>query len=104
MGLSTSIHRRRRRRGEMPTAAAAIRNHCLECCGGNGVDVRECTGAECWLYPWRFGQRPDTAARAGEVVDMVYASRERQHTGAGFSCGASDSAQVVSVQKGECDA
>lgn len=77
MELSTGVHRRRRRPGEMPTAATAIRNHCLECVGYDAAEVRRCTAPECWLYPWRFGKGPATAARVGEIVDHGAITEDR---------------------------
>ena len=68
--MRTGIRRRRRKAGEYPTAAAAIRNHCLECVCYNANEVRLCTAPECWLFPWRFGTKPGTAAAAGERVDF----------------------------------
>ena len=68
--LRTNVHRRRREKGEFPTASAAIRNHCLECVGYQTNEVRLCTAPKCWLYPWRFGMKPQTAAKSGETVDF----------------------------------
>lgn len=37
----------------------AIRAFCLDCCGGNSYEVRECTAREkCALYPFRLGKNP----------------------------------------------
>lgn len=33
--------------------ASAIKLFCLECVGGCRKDVRECTAADCALYPFR---------------------------------------------------
>jgi hypothetical protein len=54
----TKIVRRRRDPQETPTARAAIRNHCLECCGYIASEVTLCTAPQCWLYPWRQGKTP----------------------------------------------
>jgi hypothetical protein len=66
--LSTRIHRRRRKRGEEPTGAAACRNFCLECSGYNDAEIERCSIWQCWLYPWRFGVKPETAAKEGKNV------------------------------------
>lgn len=34
---------------------AAMRAHCLECCGYESAEVGRCTGATCALYPYRGG-------------------------------------------------
>lgn len=36
----------------------AIREFCLECCGGSAATVRECTAPNCALYAFRFGKNP----------------------------------------------
>ena len=50
------------------TILKAIREHCLECCGGSTNAVRHCTPIireagmrECELYPYRFGKDLDPA-------------------------------------------
>jgi hypothetical protein len=68
--LSTRVRRRRRQPREFSTAATAIRNHCLECCGYDAAEVERCTCPACWLYPWRFKCSPRVAQHAGRVVDF----------------------------------
>lgn len=34
---------------------AAIRAHCLMCCGWQYVEVENCTATTCPLYPYRLG-------------------------------------------------
>lgn len=42
----------------------AIREKCLDCCGGNAYEVRVCTAGDgCSLYPFRFGKNPYRAKR-----------------------------------------
>ena len=46
----------------------AIRKKCLDCCCGSAAAVRFCTcdgvnSTRCHLWPYRFGVRPETAAR-----------------------------------------
>lgn len=36
----------------------AIREFCLECCGGSSNDVKTCTAPRCPLYAFRFGKNP----------------------------------------------
>lgn len=38
--------------------AKAIREFCLQCCGGSAADVRGCTSTICPLKPFRFGKNP----------------------------------------------
>ena len=45
--------------GHMPMApAAAIRAHCLDCCGGSSDEVRKCTAVRCPSWPFRLGANP----------------------------------------------
>ena len=37
---------------------AAIRKHCLECCGGSSNEVELCTAHGCHLYHFRMGVDP----------------------------------------------
>jgi hypothetical protein len=37
---------------------AAIRAHCLDCCGGSSDEVRKCTAARCPSWPFRTGVNP----------------------------------------------
>lgn len=36
----------------------AIRKKCLECVCGSSEDVKACTIADCYLYPFRLGKNP----------------------------------------------
>lgn len=36
----------------------AIREFCLECCGGSSAEVKSCTATKCPLYAFRFGRNP----------------------------------------------
>jgi len=38
------------------TRKRAIRLKCLECCAGNGADVRRCGITGCTLWPYRLGK------------------------------------------------
>jgi len=42
---------------------AAIRLHCLECCGGSRKEVEECTAPECVLFGFRLGTKPKRGAK-----------------------------------------
>jgi hypothetical protein len=45
--------------GHAPMApAAAIRAHCLDCCGGSSDEVRKCTAVRCPSWPFRAGANP----------------------------------------------
>lgn len=67
----TRLHMRRRRPGEVPSAAWAIANHCAECCGWSadglgsvGANVEACPARECWLWPWRSSKLDATEMEA----------------------------------------
>lgn len=47
----------------MKTPIKAIRAKCLDCSGDSPKKVKLCHIPECALYPYRFGVRPDTAAK-----------------------------------------
>lgn len=36
----------------------AIREKCLDCCCGNGSEVRKCIAMDCPLWPFRMGTNP----------------------------------------------
>lgn len=36
----------------------AIREKCLDCCGGSTSEVKECTAERCPIYPFRLGKNP----------------------------------------------
>lgn len=36
----------------------AIREKCIDCCGGSTLEVKECTAESCPIYPFRFGKNP----------------------------------------------
>lgn len=40
-----------------PSPMKAIRAKCLECVGFNSVEIKNCLGYNCVLYPYRFGHR-----------------------------------------------
>lgn len=41
----------------------AIREFCLDCCGGVSGEVKLCPATKCTLYPFRFGKNPYRAKR-----------------------------------------
>jgi hypothetical protein len=45
--------------GHAPMApTAAIRAHCLDCCGGSSDEVRKCMAVRCPSWPFRVGVNP----------------------------------------------
>ena len=50
--------------GEHPTPGKSIRTYCLWCAGQSSAEARHCPAALCALWPWRFGQRPETRGLA----------------------------------------
>ena len=42
----------------------AIRDYCLECCGGSHNEVKFCQIERCPLYAFRFGKNPYRKCRA----------------------------------------
>lgn len=47
-----------------PSMAKAIRKKCLDCSGGQAMEVRECWAESCPLFPYRFGANPKAAIKA----------------------------------------
>lgn len=45
------------------TPLKAIRQHCIECSGGNKLEVSKCPVTECSLYAFRRGKNPYRTAR-----------------------------------------
>jgi hypothetical protein len=41
----------------------AIREFCLDCCGGSSVMVKGCSAPDCALYAFRLGKNPYRAKR-----------------------------------------
>ena len=55
-----------------PSQLKAIREKCLDCCGGVGGEVRDCHIVKCPLWPYRFGCSPKSAANQKEpYYDIV---------------------------------
>jgi hypothetical protein len=43
------------------TPVKAIRAKCLDCCGGDKPEVRDCAAINCPLHPYRMGRNPNRA-------------------------------------------
>ena len=41
----------------------AIREFCIECCGGVSNEVKTCPAVNCKLYAFRFGKNPNRPKR-----------------------------------------
>lgn len=52
-----------------PSVLKAVRLHCIECNGGSLKATKLCPMAHCRLFPFRFGQMPNTARAKGKLVD-----------------------------------
>lgn len=55
------------------SARRAIRRNCRDCSNDSPTLIRECPCVDCALWPFRFGVKPETAERRGEVVDPARA-------------------------------
>ncbi len=77
---SRKIVRRRRRRGELFTMQAAIRNHCLECMGweNGSKEVAECSDRQCHLWPYRFGVARRKQQKATFIVQEELQAAQEQ--------------------------
>ena len=43
---------------KLKTPIKAIRELCLDCCGGSYKEVKYCVIQNCPVYPYRMGKRP----------------------------------------------
>ena len=43
---------------EKVSMAKAVREYCLQCGGGQPVEVRDCRVTDCPLFAYRFGRNP----------------------------------------------
>lgn len=43
---------------EIKSPVKAIRAFCLDCCGSNSNEVKNCTSRTCQLKPFRLGKNP----------------------------------------------
>lgn len=50
------------------TPLKAIRAKCLDCSAGIMAEVRLCPVANCALYPYRMGKRPNTQPRQEQLA------------------------------------
>lgn len=66
---SQHVFPRTSKAGRRVSPLKVIRRHCLECCGNSPTEVERCSCPDCLLWPWRFGMRPETAAKHGKPVD-----------------------------------
>jgi hypothetical protein len=46
----------------------AIRRKCLDCSGGQSVEVKLCEAVACPLWPFRAGRHPYTKSRVQEAI------------------------------------
>jgi len=65
--LSSYIRAYKRKMQRRTSPLRAIRRFC-RICAGAPRDVRDCTAEHCPLWPFRFGVKPETAAKRGENV------------------------------------
>lgn len=75
-----NVSRRPRREGEVFSRKFAIRNHCLQCAGGNQKEVRECGIVDCHLWPYRMGGGVDVEEPEGafERESVVFRAEQAQ--------------------------
>lgn len=55
------------------TPIRAIREKCVDCCGGQRHEPKWCPVSECALWPYRLGSRPSTVAkRKPQFLDLKW--------------------------------
>jgi len=50
---------------------AAVRLHCLECCGGSPLIVKDCGEKCCFLYLYRMGRGPVRRKRKSKNLETL---------------------------------
>ena len=83
------------------TPLQAIRQECLDCCGGSANEVRLCVSKSCASWPFRLGKRPTAELRA-EVADMVLHPQERGITGREFHENGGTALQAIKLKCLDC--
>jgi len=68
MEISTDVSKRPSSGMRRDTPIKAIRAQCLDCCCGSRYEVEMCPATSCPLWPYRFGVRPETAAKRNKHV------------------------------------
>ena len=63
---------------EIKSPVKAIRAFCLDCCGGNSNEVKNCTSSICQLKPFRFGKNPYTKRQLTPEQRAAAAERMRK--------------------------
>lgn len=56
----------------------AIREFCIDCCGGSRETVKNCPSANCALYPFRMGKNPFRKREMTEEQRKAAADRLRK--------------------------
>jgi hypothetical protein len=99
--------------GHVPmTPLAALRLHCLDCCGGSADEVRKCMALTCPAWPFRMGANPWRAplsdaekarrrnllARVGKIVGKSSEPEKSRRPDAGVP------AAAISVPEGDATA
>ena len=83
------------------TPLRAVRQECLDCCGGSANEVRLCVSKSCASWPFRLGKRPTAELRA-EVADMVLHPQERGITGREFHENGGTALQAIKLKCLDC--
>lgn len=53
------------------TRAKAIKLYCVECSGDSPQEVTMCPSGNCFLYPFRFGNGPNSAAYKKRMAGAI---------------------------------
>lgn len=53
---------------EVSVGLRAIREKCLDCCGGQASEVRKCVSVACPLWPLRMGSQPKGLRAARKAI------------------------------------
>lgn len=53
----------------------AIRDFCIDCCGGSRETVKKCPSVKCALYPYRLGKNPYRKRELSEEQKIAAAER-----------------------------
>lgn len=54
----------------------AIRKNCVECMGGQVLEVKDCTSKHCSLFALRSGKDPSPSKTKGDATRARFSSRK----------------------------
>ena len=63
------------------TRAKAIKQHCFDCAGGTAKEVTLCELTDCFLWPYRTGQSPESKSYQKRMAKAQFAISGKAQNG-----------------------